>query len=116
MSYKSTDGWHRTDLDDRGYAHIRAALLADKWLVGDFCFEADPEAPQRATFWYYPPGLDPGPFRIPVSTTAADEPKYWLWDGNREKPTITPSIRLHAGGRTGIHWHGNMIAGRFVAQ
>lgn len=31
----------------------------------------------------------------------------WTWDGNRERPTLSPSI--HAVG----HWHGYLRAGRF---
>lgn len=41
----------------------------------------------------------------------------WTWDGNREAPTLTPSI-LHYntgpnGERAGEHWHGYLKAGVF---
>jgi hypothetical protein len=33
----------------------------------------------------------------------------WKWDGNEEKPTLTPSIH------TIDHWHGHLTAGRLVS-
>lgn len=36
-------------------------------------------------------------------------PHSWKWDGNREKPTVTPSI-LHM---EGCRWHGYLRAGVF---
>lgn len=40
----------------------------------------------------------------------------WTWDGNRETPTLSPSILSHEGGtREGpTHWHGHLQAGFFV--
>lgn len=41
----------------------------------------------------------------------------WNWDGNREKPTLSPSINIlqfdEAGNRTGEHWHGWLRDGVF---
>ena len=41
----------------------------------------------------------------------------WEWDGNREKPTLSPSINIlqldEAGKRTGEHWHGWLRDGVF---
>lgn len=41
----------------------------------------------------------------------------WQWDGNREKPTLTPSINIlqldEAGRQIGEHWHGFLTAGEF---
>lgn len=41
----------------------------------------------------------------------------WHWDGNREAPTLTPSILNYqtngAGERIGEHWHGLLTAGEF---
>ena len=43
----------------------------------------------------------------------------WQWDGNREKPTLTPSINIlqldDAGNRIGEHWHGWLTAGEFLS-
>lgn len=37
--------------------------------------------------------------------------KGWQWNGNRDLPTLTPSIQ-----RTeGCHWHGYLTAGEFKA-
>jgi Family of unknown function (DUF6527) len=33
----------------------------------------------------------------------------WKWDGNKELPTIVPSIRF----MSGCKWHGNLIEGIF---
>lgn len=38
-------------------------------------------------------------------------PGHWLWDGNREKPTLTPSILATVGCR----WHGYLTNGEFVS-
>jgi hypothetical protein len=51
---------------------------------------------------------------------SADDVKYdrgvWNWNGNREVPTLTPSILSHEGGdRNGpTHWHGFLTAGFFT--
>lgn len=42
----------------------------------------------------------------------------WKWDGNREAPTLTPSILIYqmaegTGERIGEHWHGFLTAGEF---
>ncbi len=43
----------------------------------------------------------------------------WDWDGNRDQPTLTPSILSYqlnnSGERIGEHWHGFLTAGRFVS-
>lgn len=43
----------------------------------------------------------------------------WQWDGNREAPTLTPSINIlqfdERGNRCGEHWHGWLRAGKFVS-
>jgi hypothetical protein len=37
------------------------------------------------------------------------EPGRWQWDGNRERPTITPSIQI----MDGCRWHGFLTNGVF---
>ena len=43
----------------------------------------------------------------------------WEWDGNKEKPTVSPSLGLHRShegqsvGADGYHWHGYLKAGIF---
>lgn len=56
-----------------------------------------------------------GPFaRDPVVSDGRDT---WEWDGNREAPTLTPSILKWQldkhGKRVGEHWHGYLTAGVF---
>jgi hypothetical protein len=36
-------------------------------------------------------------------------PNGWAWDGNRDKPTVTPSIQH----MNGCKWHGFLTAGEF---
>ncbi|MFG1414074.1 DUF6527 family protein [Xanthobacter sp. VTT E-85241] len=47
-----------------------------------------------------------------------DPSPSWEWDGNRDSPTLTPSVhhvlRLTAGG-TGTHWHGFLTAGEWIS-
>jgi hypothetical protein len=46
------------------------------------------------------------------SVVKHDDHPVWTWDGNREKPTLNPSI-LHDAGKGGCGWHGFLTAGRF---
>lgn len=42
----------------------------------------------------------------------------WGWDGDEEKPTLTPSILAYdraGNGQRIEHWHGFLTAGRFVS-
>lgn len=39
-----------------------------------------------------------------------DDPHRWHWDGNREAPTLSPSLNK----TTGCKWHGFLTAGEFV--
>lgn len=47
---------------------------------------------------------------VPVSTGTKQD-RGWLWDGNIEKPTLTPSILKTFGCR----WHGFLTDGEFVS-
>lgn len=38
-----------------------------------------------------------------------DPSPSWHWDGNREKPTLSPSVHHLIDGKT--HWHGYLRAG-----
>lgn len=44
--------------------------------------------------------------RIPVQRGVGGRPGIWGWDGNYEKPTLTPSLLVSG------HWHGFMHKGR----
>lgn len=59
------------------------------------------------------PGFDNRPAGSVVEGRAA-----WHWDGNKDKPTLTPSLGLHpkddsAPDGSGYHWHGHLTAGVF---
>lgn len=45
---------------------------------------------------------------------AVDEPgnRRWGWDGNLNKPTITPSVNCDHEKRCG--WHGHIMSGRMI--
>lgn len=55
-----------------------------------------------------PCGCDESDFVIAAPKGAAEGRRSWLWDGNKEKPTLAPSIL-----RTGApcKWHGFLRAG-----
>jgi hypothetical protein len=42
----------------------------------------------------FPCKLRPGDI-CHVPLTCPEEPRGWVWDGNREAPTLTPSIACH---------------------
>jgi len=44
-----------------------------------------------------------------VGRPAPDKQVIWGWDGNREYPTITPSINCVGG----CGWHGHITSGEF---
>lgn len=46
-----------------------------------------------------------GPDALQISRTPNSEPRVWFWNGDTEKPTLTPSI--HAPGQ----WHGYLTNG-----
>jgi len=55
-------------------------------------------------------GLDPRGILSPIPLKPEPDPNEddWQWDGNREAPTLTPSINW-----VGV-WHGYMRAGQLV--
>lgn len=53
----------------------------------------------------------------PYPADKPDPHPVWQWDGNRESPTLTPSILIHQmnerAEKIGEHWHGFLTAGEF---
>lgn len=82
----------REDLDD----------LDENGEIGDWSFSDDNE-----NIWIrYPDGSERGDIvRLPIQSPGR---KGWEWDGNREAPTLTPSINIL------VKWHGYMTAGKLV--
>ncbi len=63
-------------------------------------------------------------FRCPCGCGALQSVHFvgrraWVWDGNREAPTVTPSVLIYQHGEggkiTGEHWHGFLTAGQWVS-
>lgn len=50
---------------------------------------------------------------IPINT-GEKKPANWLWDGNKEAPTITPSIRILGGNGQPDRWHGWLRDGQVI--
>ncbi len=40
---------------------------------------------------------------------------FWTWDGNKDAPTITPSIRVLGGSGQPDVWHGFLTAGKLTS-
>ena len=86
----------RTDLHD----------LLENGQLGDWAFSED-----GVNLWFRYP--DPNgevrgePVRINIKPTEY-EPRCWQWDGNREAPTLSPSINVIG------RWHGWLQAGKLV--
>lgn len=53
-----------------------------------------------------------GAMRLPLHRTGQNAKASWEWDGNLEKPTLTPSIR----DLTGCKFHGFLTAGVWSFQ
>lgn len=81
---------------------------------GDFTWTISKETGQRYIIVAIPdiPSLDGTVHHdtrcIPVKEGSNDPGKHWGWDGNEDKPTLTPSI--HA---IGV-WHGWVRSGMLV--
>lgn len=75
---------------------------------GDFYVETD----ERGQLWFcfcYPNGVGGRIPLKPLLDPTTNSGHSWTWDGNTDKPTLTPSV--HA-----FHmWHGYFTAGRMVS-
>jgi Family of unknown function (DUF6527) len=68
--------------------------------AGEFCFSRD-----RDYIYLILPGSK-RPDALHIQKGPPGGPRVWGWDGNEEKPTLTPSI--HSPGE----WHGYLRAGK----
>ncbi len=68
---------------------------------GDFCIE---ERAGTAYLYIVFPGMTV-PDAIEIKRGAQGGPRVWGWDGNKDAPTLTPSLNL-----IGV-WHGYLKAG-----
>lgn len=106
-----------------------AAVIAGP--VGAFCFTHVHEGDLRYEALYVKlpcqhfPDDEPGELHVlpvyrgeqPIQNNRAS----WKWDGNEQRPTLTPSILSRVGKEGGDHshleelWHGYITAGRAVS-
>ena len=72
--------------------------------VGDWYFAGNDD------LYIHTPG---GTARLPVDPKCREEwgGPCWQWDGNRDAPTVTPSISIKGEGE----WHGYMTKGQLVS-
>jgi hypothetical protein len=92
---------------------VRVATIDDvlNGPPGAFCWETQPDEPYRV-LWSKAPGgivscLPVMP--VPPGVTA------WNWDGNEDRPTLTPYIHHWQGMGGDGEWHGFYTAGRMVS-
>lgn len=88
--------------------------------AGVFEFYSDREGPDAGILFGCPCGC--GEMKsVGFDTRARSGSKRpkWHWDGNRERPTLTPSVNIlqfnDAGQQIGEHWHGFLTNGRWVS-
>lgn len=72
---------------------------------GDWCFVNDNE--YMVLRW----GNDVGDICM-VRLAPEQDAAHWMWDGNKETPTISPSIRVYTQDKT--LWHGFLNAGELI--
>ena len=86
-----------------------------KILPGDSAWDFDSPETQgdrnRLTHFIYLalPGNGGGWSAIEVQKGSPGGPRIWGWDGNEDKPTLTPSINAPG------QWHGFLTNGRLVS-
>lgn len=87
----------------------------DLWNIGERPLRGDFQFVEKEGGWeicMVLPAGEKGCFvRLPVNKAGetpwgADRSPVWGWDGNEDKPTLTPSVWTHG------YWHGFIRAGR----
>ncbi len=86
--------------------------LAENGVLGDWCFERedkyivirlpDSETTERGSATGFPIHPD-------IHSKGVEPGTYWEWDGNKEAPTLQPSLHW-----IGV-WHGWMRAGEIIS-
>ena len=51
---------------------------------------------------------------IPISENVMAGEPHWQWNGNKECPTLTPSILVHAVPNWDNGWHGFLTDGKLI--
>lgn len=79
-------------------------------LTGSYRFAVEPPS-GRTYFWHYCP-CGCGDLRALPVATGEKQPKSWQWNGDKEKPTLSPSI-YHYDIQNQPHWHGFLTDGEW---
>lgn len=77
----------------------------DPWIGRTLWVRMPYDRPQHAHSWHC--------FRIVLAGEPPAPKPFWTWDGNVERPTLTPSIAC--GQPRGSAWHGYLTAGMIRA-
>lgn len=99
--------------------------LQDNGVIGDWCFMADKQGQEDAYICFIHPstknrmyprleGADLAIIPIKPEFWRNGNGPVWTWDGNREVPTISPSVRVLGGDGQPDEWHGWLTAGKIV--
>ena len=92
----------RNDVDD----------LFENGEVGDWCF-----ANGDTVLWLVVPDpknlVSPGKNHVHLHVTPSEKTPCWEFDGNKEAPTLSPSIRV--GSRDDERWHGYLRGGKLIS-
>lgn len=83
-------------------------------IPGSYCLESTRADGQQRMFLKLPGGGYCGGLPIARTKPALDEPS-WGWDGNEDKPTLTPSVWFMKNSGRADEWHGWIRAGRMVS-
>ena len=121
LKFLSAPSVYRKDLDTAETLYDRAAGC-DALRPGEFCWWQGlangvfaPRDAEHPTLWYRPPGAPGSPYQAPVTIHKSEQDKvgktgtFWHWNGNREKPTLAPSIGVPE--NPPYHWHGHLRDG-----
>ena len=131
MKFKTINGVYRPELDN-----IDDVLFdeeKDEWRLkpGEFCWWnghvtpdgirvfGQPDEPTHAALWYVPPEGSAHPYHAHVTTIKSEQDrrgnngKYWWWNGDKERPTLKPSIGIPA--EPPYTWHGYLTSGVWAA-
>ena len=105
-------------MNTQSYPATRNASADECVAIGDFIYDDE-----RRYLYIVPPDVSGRPALDSTHQAALDaiaihrhasEPglnghRSWLWDGNEDKPTLTPSIHYLD------NWHGYLTAGQLVS-
>lgn len=114
------EAWRRAQSVESGMTEVKTPPVVaqrvddidDTKAAGAFDFAFNKEGREKVLFFRCPCGCG-REGALPLRPADEDDIKYgrdtWDWDGNREKPTLTPSVWKKG------HWHGYLTAGVWVS-